>query len=349
MFLRIKVALEGSSESRRALLEAVTRQHSDQIELVSPGAEPDLVVLLDGSVLTAGAAKTGSALAFREEWCSSPDLAVRELKSAFCRSLPEEGLCCDPGFSQMPRAWPSILRSAALVCNNPLPLHITGETGVGKDILARKIHEMSSRCREPFVALNCGAIPPTLVESELLGCERGAYTDALSRPGVLEQAGAGTLFLDEIGELPPAIQVKLLRVLEERQLKRVGGNRNIKLGFRLITATNRDLQEEVRLQRFRQDLYYRLEVLVIKIPPLRHRLGEIPELVQQFTGMTPEDLFSGEALLKLASHTWPGNIRELRNVVERAVILKGREKVVSPRHIRFDGLLELADPSTLEH
>ncbi len=208
---------------------------------------------------------------------------------------------------------------------------LLGESGTGKEVLARAIHQASPRARKPFVAVHCAALPETLLESELFGHERGAFTGAVSRrQGRFEVAHGGTIFLDEIGEVPLAMQVKLLRILESKELQRVGGSETITVDTRILAATNRDLAEDVAEGRFREDLYYRLNVVSITLPPLRQRRADIPALARHFLEElarenhreVPE--LSKEALEVLASYHWPGNIRELRNVMENAfVFLRG--------------------------
>ncbi len=205
---------------------------------------------------------------------------------------------------------------------------IRGETGTGKELVARALHAAGPRRTGPFLAVNCGALPESLLERELFGHERGAFTGAdATRPGLLEAAGDGTLFLDEIGEMPGALQVKLLRVLEGHEFLRIGGTRPLRSRARFLAATNRDLAEAVKERRFREDLYYRLNVLSVELPPLRDRDGDVALLAGHFlashaasrarriTGITPE------GLAVLAAHRWPGNVRELRNVIERAALL----------------------------
>ena len=205
---------------------------------------------------------------------------------------------------------------------------ILGETGSGKGVLARTIHELSPRAEGPFVNVTCSALTESLMESELFGHEKGAFTDARTmKRGLVEVADRGTLFLDEIAELSLGVQGKLLRFIEEKTFRRVGGTRDLTVDTRIITATNRDLEEEVRSERFREDLFYRLNVLPIELPPLRHRPSDIPVLAAHFL-----ETFGGEfgksvseiapdTMEALARHPWPGNIRELRNVVERSVLL----------------------------
>jgi DNA-binding NtrC family response regulator len=219
-----------------------------------------------------------------------------------------------------------------------------GESGVGKDLLARAIHEKSRRASGPFVKINSTAIPENLLESELFGYEKGAFTGAASsKPGKFELADKGTLFLDEIGDVPPATQVKLLRVLQEREFERLGGTRTLKVDVRLVAATNRDLRAALEQGTFREDLYYRLNVVPLDIPPLREHKEDIPELVRLFLSRLSAELgreISGltpEALSLLMGHHWPGNVRELQNIIERAAALaRGPELTASDIHFDAD-------------
>ncbi len=205
---------------------------------------------------------------------------------------------------------------------------ITGESGTGKELVAAAIHENSPRAGGPFVKLHCAALAETILESELFGHERGSFTGAISRrDGRFQQADRGTLFLDEIGEISPSLQVKLLRFLQEHEFERVGGSQTIKVDVRVIAATNRNLRERVKQGLFRDDLYYRLNVLTIEIPPLRHRPLDIGLLAQFFLeryakeNRKPIDKFAPEALQRLRQYPWPGNVRELENIIERAVVV----------------------------
>jgi DNA-binding NtrC family response regulator len=202
------------------------------------------------------------------------------------------------------------------------PVLVAGESGTGKELVARAIHDASRRRSLPFVALNCGALPETLLESELFGSEKGAYTDAVSRPGCFEQANGGTLFLDEVGEMSAGAQTRLLRVIEQRELTRVGGTRAVPLDVRVVSAANRELRPGGACGAFRADLYYRLGVLPLRVPPLRERRDDIPMLAAHFLSLLgrADTILSGEALQALRGHDWPGNVRELRNVMERAAL-----------------------------
>lgn len=221
---------------------------------------------------------------------------------------------------------------------------IAGESGVGKDLIARAIHYHSPRRERPFVKINCTAIPENLMESELFGYEKGAFTGAnTSKPGKFEEANTGTVFLDEIGDVTPAVQVKLLRILQEREFERLGSNKTLGIDVRVIAATNQDLRVALEQGTFREDLFYRLNVVPINMPPLRKRKEDIPYLAQYFlnkfareSGRQMEGL-SEEAIQLLESHYWPGNVRELENVIERAVVL-ARSSRLTPEDIRLDDI-----------
>ncbi|MEN6441519.1 MAG: sigma-54 dependent transcriptional regulator [Syntrophobacter sp.] len=208
------------------------------------------------------------------------------------------------------------------------PVLLQGETGTGKELVAKAIHANSERCYQPFIPINCGAFPETLLESELFGYESGAFTGALkAKKGRVEMAHGGTLFLDEVGEIPLKMQIDLLRVLEERTFQRVGGTRDLNVDFRLICATHRDLAKEIERGIFRQDFYYRLNVIEVEIPPLRGRVEDIPELARYFLDKIraetnkPITGIHRDGLEFLQSYSWPGNVRELENAIERAVVL----------------------------
>ncbi|HHY28132.1 MAG TPA: sigma-54-dependent Fis family transcriptional regulator [Desulfitobacterium dehalogenans] len=220
------------------------------------------------------------------------------------------------------------------ISNSDASILILGESGTGKEVIARAIHKNSRRSTGPFIPVDCASLPENLLESELFGYERGAFTGANNtKQGLLEMAHGGTLFLDELGELTLAMQAKLLRTLEERAIRRVGGNRLINIDIRVLAATNRDLEKAVRTKEFREDLYYRINVITLKLPILHERQQDIPLLVNHFCKKYSQDMdkkvggFTPEAMKVMKSYSWPGNIRELRNVVERAISLSESEMV----------------------
>jgi len=220
-----------------------------------------------------------------------------------------------------------IYRLIELAAASSAPVLITGETGTGKELVARTIHQMSARAKGPFVAVNCSAIPETLMESELFGHEKGAFTGAHERKaGYFELADTGTIFLDEITEMSPALQVKYLRILQDGVVRRIGGKTELKVDVRIMAATNRDALQAVKDKVFREDLYYRLNVLAISMPPLRRRVEDIPLLVESFIAEFNQKYdrhvksVDETAMVRLREHAWPGNVRELRNIIERAVV-----------------------------
>jgi formate hydrogenlyase transcriptional activator len=222
----------------------------------------------------------------------------------------------------------SVLEEVSLVARTDATVLILGETGTGKELIARAIHNQSNRASRPFMRVNCAAIPPSLIASELFGHEKGAFTGALQRRmGRFEAAHGGTIFLDEIGELPMETQIALLRVLQEREFERVGSNHPISVDVRIIAATNRDLKAAVAEGTFRQDMFYRLNVFPIHVPALRERIEDIPLLVEHFVERYAQkagkrfSVIQMNTIATLQAHDWPGNIRELQNVIERAVIL----------------------------
>jgi len=231
---------------------------------------------------------------------------------------------------------------------------ILGETGVGKEVIANAIHYSSPRCNEPFIKVNCGAIPENLIDSELFGHEKGAFTGAIAQKrGRFERAHRGTIFLDEIGELPPQVQVRLLRVIQTREIERVGGEKPIPVDIRIITATHRNLEEMIREGRFREDLWFRLNVFPIVIPPLRQRLLDIPALANHFIERKARELNlvsypikAPGAIEQLQAYHWPGNVRELENLIERALIKSRTAQSHTP--ISFDELLPSIDKQTEE-
>jgi two-component system response regulator AtoC len=234
-----------------------------------------------------------------------------------------------------------IYKTVGRVARSDATVLISGETGTGKELVATIIHQTSPFARGPLVKVNCAALPESLLESELFGHEKGAFTGAIAqRKGRFEMANKGTIFLDEIGEMTLATQRKLLRVLQEREFERVGGSTTVKVDTRVIAATNRDLAEEVAEGRFREDLYYRLNVITLDLPPLRARKDDIPPLVEHFLGKhrysakSDPARISHAALAVLTDYAWPGNVRELENVIERAVIFASGG-VIGVEHIDF--------------
>ncbi|MDP1831750.1 MAG: sigma 54-interacting transcriptional regulator [Geothrix sp.] len=231
------------------------------------------------------------------------------------------------------RMW-EIFKLLPLIAQSDSTVLLQGESGTGKELMARAIHELSSRARKPLITLNCGALPDTLLEAELFGHKAGAFTDAKrDRKGRIAAAESGTLFLDEIGDISPALQVRLLRVLQERTYEPLGSSDSIKANVRFVAATHRDLRTEVREGRFREDLYYRLNVMQIAIPPLRERKEDIPALARRFLDKQvalhgrPIRGFTPEAMDRFMRHSWPGNIRELENAVEHACVLCRQDQI----------------------
>jgi DNA-binding NtrC family response regulator len=269
-------------------------------------------------------------------------LVVQRALEASRRERVHEAQTADlvrsPAFQEILGTSPALLEAQALaerIAPTDTTCLLLGETGTGKELFARAIHRASPRARQPFVAVNCAAIPATLLENELFGHEKGAYTGAHeTRAGRFEVAHRGTIFLDEIGEMTPDLQAKLLRVLEEKAFNRVGGTALVRVDVRVLCATNRDLSRMVGAKEFRQDLYYRLSAFPIRIPPLRERPQDIPVLAAHFLGHfgremgRPDLTLTPQALKHLVSQPWPGNVRELMNRIERASILAGPEGVI---------------------
>jgi formate hydrogenlyase transcriptional activator len=250
----------------------------------------------------------------------------------------------------------AVLEQVEQVAPTDSTVLIQGETGTGKELIARAIHNLSTRCGRPFVKLNCAAIPFDLLESELFGHERGAFTGAIAQKiGRFELADKGTLFLDEVGDIPPGLQPKLLRVLQEQEFERLGSTRTHQVDVRLVAATNRNLPDMVKRNEFRSDLYYRLNVFPVPLPPLRERREDIPALVEHFVEIYARrmgkqiDEISSETISELASYAWPGNIRELQNFIERSVILTSGHVLKSPlASLRNAAEAESLGPVTME-
>jgi DNA-binding NtrC family response regulator len=289
------------------------------IESMKLGAETFLQKPFDFDTLLATLETVQRMLATRREL-----FALRRADAVKAERLP--GI--SPTVSHLNDILPQIARA-------PSPVLLEGESGTGKGVMARLIHNRSPRARAPFVDLNCAGLSKELLESELFGHERGAFTNATNtKPGLFEIAGEGTLFLDEIGEMEPTVQARLLKALEDKRFRRVGGIRDLRADFRLIAATNRDLAAEVTAGRFRGDLYYRLNVVRLRMPPLRERLEDLPVLVQEILrplakeiGRSAPPKVSPHAMKKLATYPWPGNVRELRNVLERAMLTLAEDEI----------------------
>jgi formate hydrogenlyase transcriptional activator len=250
----------------------------------------------------------------------------------------------------------SVLEQVERVAPTDSTVLIQGETGTGKELIARAVHNLSARCGRPFIKLNCAAIPFDLLESELFGHERGAFTGAIAQKiGRFELADKGTLFLDEVGDIPPGLQPKLLRVLQEQEFERLGSTRTHQVDVRLVAATNRNLVDMVKRNEFRSDLYYRLNVFPVPLPPLRARREDIPALVAHFVDIYARrmskqiDHISPETMSELISYAWPGNIRELQNFIERSVILTSGNVLESPlASLRNAAEAESLGPTTME-
>jgi DNA-binding NtrC family response regulator len=323
-------------------LQAVKRQNA---------ALPVVVMTAFGSVETAVEAMKAGASDYVLKPFSLTEMRMVIHKELDVRNLREENRSlrealgkryAHPNVVARSPKMQEVLATVERVAPTNSTVLLGGESGVGKDLIARAIHEKSKRATGPFLKINSTAIPENLLESELFGFEKGAFTGAVaSKPGKFELADKGTLFLDEIGDVPLAIQVKLLRVLQEREFERLGGTRTIKVDVRLIAATNRDLREALEQGTFREDLYYRLNVVPIDIAPLRERKEDIPDLanlfIARFAGDSgkPVEGITPEAMQILVNHHWPGNVRELQNVIERGCAL-AKGSILAPADIHLD-------------
>jgi DNA-binding NtrC family response regulator len=284
----------------------------------------------------------------------TPDISVAalaaEIREASCAAAlarqtgenPESSREWARGLVGSSRAMNSVIQTIELVSQRRCTVLITGETGTGKEMVARALHAAGPRSRHPWVPVNCTALPDTLLEAELFGHTKGAFTGAVShRVGRFEEANHGTIFLDEIGDMPLDLQAKLLRVLQEREVQRIGSSETIPVDVRVVAATNVNLQEKVAEGKFREDLYYRLNVVPITIPPLRERTSDIPLLTQAFIekicrleGLAPKKILQ-EAMHHLCTYDWPGNVRQLENTVEMALVLSGDRQVLVPSDFRL--------------
>jgi DNA-binding NtrC family response regulator len=305
---------------RRGGLELLTRLRATQ-----PSPLPVVVLTAFGTIPEAVEAVRLGAADYITKPLESPRalLAVVDRLLGPAPSADDELVTGDPRMREL-------LDVVDRVAPRDVPVLVSGESGTGKELIARRLHRRSPRAAGPFVAVNAAALPETLAEAELFGHERGAFTGAeRARAGRFEEAGGGTLFLDEIGDLPLALQSKLLRVVEERRVRRLGSERDLPVDVRIVAATNRDLERDVETGAFRRDLYFRLAVVTVALPPLRERVGDVALLARHFVtalalrhGVPPPELSAG-ALAALERHPWTGNVRELRNALERAVVVGG--------------------------
>jgi two-component system, NtrC family, response regulator AtoC len=303
---------------------------------------PIIMLTAHGNVATAVEAMKAGA----SEYLTKP-FDLEELKLAIDKALQYSGLAAEverlrreldaeydvQGIVASDPGMMGVLETVTKVAPTMATVMIYGESGTGKELIARAVHNLSDRASKPFVSVSAGALPETLLESELFGYEKGAFTGAVTpKPGRFEMANGGTLFLDEIGDISPATQVKLLRVLQERRFERLGGTRSIEVDVRVVAATNQDLQQLIADGTFREDLFYRLNVVPVSLPPLRARAGDVPLLVahflEKFNAGTKR--ISPQALEALVKYPWPGNIRELENTIERIVILSHGDEIGVP-------------------
>jgi two-component system response regulator PilR (NtrC family) len=345
------------------VLTDIRMPRMDGIDLLKAARElaPDAIVCMMTAHFTRDsdewrrARELGAAALFEKPFrdVNLVTLQVRQLIEArrvrHERDVLRQAISCDgfAGIIGRSEKMLEVFRLVETVCRTNSTILITGESGTGKELVARAIHEQSLRSSSPFVAVNCGALPETLLESELFGHVRGAFTGADSnKKGLIEVADKGTVFLDEIGEMSATMQVKLLRVLQERKYRRVGGTDEVVANIRVIAATNRDLGSMVADSTFREDLYYRLNVIPIRLPALRERADDVPIIADHFLAKYTREMgkpvqgFSPEALALLLAYPWPGNVRELENVVERAVALETGSHIQSATvkdHLREDG------------
>jgi DNA-binding NtrC family response regulator len=324
------------------LLASLHRQNS---------STPVVVMTAFGTIETAVEAMKAGAVDFLPKPFSLDHLMTVVNKSLEVRALRDENQKLREELGQRYQFDSIVGRSQAMreifatiqrVAPTRATVLLAGESGVGKDLIARAIHHHSPRANRPFVKINCTALPENLMESELFGYEKGAFTGAnTSKPGKFEQADTGTVFLDEIGDVPPSIQVKLLRILQEREFERLGSNKTRHIDVRVLAATNVDLRAALEQGTFREDLYYRLNVLPLDIPPLRERKEDIPFLAEYFVKKIAKDMgspvtsISEKAIERLLQYHWPGNVRELENVIERSMVLSSGP-VLEPEDIKLD-------------
>jgi len=339
------VAEETLAEVLRAV-DIAGRYGPSEYEVLLPGVGADdarrFVARVQGGLAAGGVIADGGVALYPRDGRTAGSLLTIANEALAGRRRDDGGprsvVAADPAMQR-------VARLIDRVAPGQIGVLVLGETGVGKEVAAEMIHRASPRASGPFLRLNCGGFSETLLDSELFGHEKGAFTGAVqAKPGLLESADGGTVLLDEIGDLPASLQVKLLRVLEDRQVMRIGALRPRTIDVRFVAATNRDLEQEVARGRFREDLYYRVAGVTIVIPPLRERPGDIAPLADLFAGRAarqaglPPPAFAGEVLELLADYAWPGNIRELRNAMERAVLLAGGGPILA-EHLPLEKLL----------
>ena len=319
-----------------ALMEELRRIHSDL---------PVVILTAHGSIPNAVEAMQKGAYGYLTKPFDNKELAVHIEKALSQRRMSREiqrlkllvkelyGL--ESMVARSPKMQ-ALLQQVSQVADTDATISLSGETGTGKEVIARVLHSNSRRVKGPFIAVNCGAIPETLIESELFGHVKGAFTGAqVAKRGLFQSAEGGTLFLDEIGEMPFALQVKILRALQEREVQEVGAPRPTKVDVRIITATNKDLSQAVKEGKFREDLFYRIQVVPLVVPPLRERREDIPLLAQQILKQSTQRMnkeirgFLPDAMQKLMLHPWPGNVRELENVIEKAVVMATQDMITA--------------------
>jgi DNA-binding NtrC family response regulator len=335
-----------------------------QLHLAKPRL-PIILITAYGTSQTAIEASKFGALDYLRKPFDMPEMLQKIAQTLNCTQehanrpgiRPAESVALEPAMLGNSRAMQDLYRSIGLAAATRIPVLIRGETGTGKELVARALHQFGERNRAngPFVAVNCTALQETLLESELFGHERGAFTGAQQQhTGRFEHANGGTLFLDEIGDLTPGSQVKLLRVLQENFIQRVGSNDKIPVNVRVLAATHRDLEAAIRENRFREDLFYRISGVVIHVPPLRDRLEDVPELTRHFLAIGAEQIgirdpfLEMEALEFLCSQPWPGNVRQLGNVVRNALLFAGAQPI-SIRHIQTANLQTRSQDQSERH
>lgn len=349
-----------------AMSEAASKRHAALLDTVLPllivGQGDDRIELIDRAernLRNAGSSKHSIALETGSQAALVQIDAGVELIYPAADPLAAAALTAAIATATGPVAGDAVthalLALAMRLAVSTIPVLIEGPTGTGKEVLARFIHTASNRSDGPFIAINCAALPESMLEAMLFGHRKGAFTGASEAgEGFLRAADGGTLLLDEIGEMPLELQAKLLRALQEGEVVPIGATRPVKVDVRIVASTNRNLPAEVAAGRFREDLYYRLNVFPLMVPALRERTGDIAPLAfamllrHSEPGRSPEWI-AGDAMRKLAAHPWPGNVRELENVIRRAILLAGEAREIAAEHVRFDAAARIITPTAVEH